>query len=60
MLAGFVPKLVIKESVAAEVAQKRKSRKHDCCHHEDKEQSAKRDPAVETAIEHPNGFRGCD
>src|SRR4029077_7601861 len=29
MLAGFVPKFVIKESAAPEVAQKRKSRKHN-------------------------------
>src|SRR6266581_1764674 len=41
MLPGFVPKFVIKESAAPEVAQKRKSRKHNRRDDKHDEQCAK-------------------
>jgi len=51
MLPGFVPKFVIKESAAAEIAQKRKSRKHNDYHQKDDEQCAKSGGAVDSTTQ---------
>src|SRR5207249_10264551 len=51
MLAGFVPKFVIKESAAPEVAQKRKRRKHNRRDDKLDEQCAKSGGAVDSTTQ---------
>ena len=51
MLASVVPKLVIKESVAAEMTQEREIRKNNRRHDEEHQQCANRSGTVEPAIQ---------